>query len=88
MKPSWPSKHINALAEFFWNLKNHPICHNENGNRIALLYASCIYRQWHNDLKSNNYSAFNITLISKALMSSMAFEVNSSIQAAATCKVT
>ena len=88
MKPLWPSKHINALAEFFWNLKNHPICHNENGNRIALLYASCIYRQWHNDLKSNNCSAFNITLISEALMSSMAFEVNSSIQAAATCKVT
>ena len=26
---AWPSKHINALTEFFWNLENHPICNNE-----------------------------------------------------------
>ena len=87
MKPSWPSKHVNALAEFFWNLENHPIRHNENDDRIALLYASRIRRQWHDDLKINNGSAFNIALISEALMSSTAFKVNSSIQAAATRKV-
>ena len=66
MKPSWPSKHVNALAKFFWNLENHPIRHNENGDRIALLYASRIRRQWHDDLKINNGSAFNIALISEA----------------------
>jgi hypothetical protein len=87
MKPSWPSKHITALTEFFWNLEVHSIRHNENGDRIALLYASHICCQWHDDLKINNGLAFNIALISDALMSSTAFEVNSSIQLAATCKV-
>ena len=77
---------MNALTVFFWNLENHPIHDNENGDRIALLYASCIRRQWHDNLK-NGMGSFNISLINDTLMSTTAFEVNSSIQAAATCKV-
>ena len=86
IKPRWPEKHVNALAIFFWNLENHPIRDNENGDRIALLYASRIRRQWHDDLK-NGTGSFNISLINNMLMSTTAFEVNSSIQAAATRKV-
>ncbi|KAF8137034.1 hypothetical protein EV363DRAFT_1445946 [Boletus edulis] len=37
---SWPDKHVDALAEFFWNLDNHPMRLNENGETIILLYAS------------------------------------------------
>ena len=77
---------MDALAVFFWNLENHPICDNKNGDRIALLYTSHIHRQWHDDLK-NGTGSFNISLINDTLMSTTAFEVNSSIQAAATCKV-
>ncbi|KAF8546504.1 hypothetical protein OG21DRAFT_1580388 [Imleria badia] len=61
----WPSKHINALAEFFWNLENHPIRNNENGDTITLTYASHIRRQWHDDLKNNVGDAFNIVLINE-----------------------
>jgi len=39
---SWPNKHINALAKFFWNLENHSIRTNENDDTIVLLYAARI----------------------------------------------
>ncbi|KAG6375630.1 hypothetical protein JVT61DRAFT_3198 [Boletus reticuloceps] len=84
---AWPDKHVNALAKFFWNIENHPICNNENGNLIALHYASRIRRRWHDDLKSNPGTVFNISLINETLMNTISFEVNSSIQAKAIRKV-
>ena len=84
---SWPNKHIDALAKFFWNLENHPIRTNENGNAIALLYAARIRHQWHDDLKSNLGTTFNIAIISDALLTSIAFEVNTNCQAKTSCKV-
>ncbi|KAG6377306.1 hypothetical protein JVT61DRAFT_15094 [Boletus reticuloceps] len=83
----WPDKHVDALAEFFWNLENHPIRTTKNGNLIALHYASRIHRRWHDDLKSNTGSAFNIALISEVLMNRIAFEISTSLQANATRKV-
>lgn len=77
---SWPDKHINALAEFFWNLENHPARSNPNGDAVALQYAARIRRQWHDDLKNNTGKAFNIAIINENLMNSMMFEVNASIQ--------
>ncbi|KIK90574.1 hypothetical protein PAXRUDRAFT_151585 [Paxillus rubicundulus Ve08.2h10] len=41
---NWPKRHINALAEFFWHLKNHPICYRQHGDTVMLLYAHC-YRE-------------------------------------------
>ena len=83
----WPPKHVDALAEFFWNLENHPMCVSENGDLIALHYASRIRRCWHDDLKNNTGSAFNISLISDTLMNNIAFKLNSNIQAKVTRKV-
>ncbi|KAF8129555.1 hypothetical protein EV363DRAFT_1264033 [Boletus edulis] len=77
---AWPDKHVNVLAEFFWNLENHPMRSNPNGDLIALQYASRIRRQWHDDLKTNPGRAFNIAIINENLMNSIAFEVNASIQ--------
>jgi len=84
---SWPNKHINTLAEFFWNLENHPIRTNENSDTIALLYAVRIHRQWHDDLKSNSGTTFNIAIISDALLTSIAFELNMNCQAKTSRKV-
>ncbi|KAF8126028.1 hypothetical protein EV363DRAFT_1174852 [Boletus edulis] len=78
---SWPDKHVNALAEFFWNLENHPIRSNLNGDLVALHYAARIRRQWHDDLKNNTGKAFNISIINENLMNALTFEVNSTIQA-------
>ncbi|KAG6375961.1 hypothetical protein JVT61DRAFT_2839 [Boletus reticuloceps] len=83
----WPGKHVDALAEFFWNLENHPICVTENGDLIALHYASRVCRRWHDDLKNNTGNAFNIALISDVLMNRIAFEISTSLQANATHKV-
>jgi hypothetical protein len=83
----WLDKHVNALAQFFWNLENHPIRFTEHGDTITLHYASRVQQRWHDDLKNNSGDAFNISLISDVLMNSIAFEVNSSIQIAATRKV-
>ncbi|KAN0080249.1 hypothetical protein V8E55_009815 [Tylopilus felleus] len=77
---AWPEKHVNALAKFFWNIENHPIHDNLNGNPIALHYASRIRRRWHDDLKNNSGKIFNVSLINENLMNSIAFEINSSIQ--------
>ncbi|KAG8214776.1 hypothetical protein J3R82DRAFT_9911 [Butyriboletus roseoflavus] len=84
---TWPDKHVNALAEFFWNLKNHSMHVNENGDLIALHYAFCIHRQWHDELKSNSGNTFNILIINDNLMNSIAFEMNSNIQAKVSHKV-
>lgn len=84
---SWPNKHINALAEFFWHLENHLIWVNENSDLIALHYASRIHCQWHDNLKANTDSAFNISLINNVLINSIAFKIDSSIQTKVTCKV-
>lgn len=46
----WPNKHVDALAKFFWNLKNHSIHTNKNGDLITLHYISYICHQWHDDL--------------------------------------
>ncbi|KIJ06992.1 hypothetical protein PAXINDRAFT_19805 [Paxillus involutus ATCC 200175] len=70
---SWPKKHINALAEFFWHLENHPICNRRHGNTVMLLYAHRVCRLWHDDLKRG--SAFNILKLNDSLMNAFNEEV-------------
>ncbi|KIK81734.1 hypothetical protein PAXRUDRAFT_15075 [Paxillus rubicundulus Ve08.2h10] len=38
----WQKKHINALAEFFWHLENHPIRNCRHGDTVMLLYTHCV----------------------------------------------
>ncbi|KIK90741.1 hypothetical protein PAXRUDRAFT_151284 [Paxillus rubicundulus Ve08.2h10] len=64
---SWPKKHVNALAEFFWHLENH------HGDAVVLLYAHRVRRSWHDDLKRG--SAFNISKVNDTLMNAFNEEV-------------
>ncbi|KAF9236388.1 hypothetical protein BU15DRAFT_50162 [Melanogaster broomeanus] len=69
-RASWPKKHINALAEFFWHLENHPICNCRHGDaHLMLLYAHRVRRLWHDDLKRG--TAFNISRINDNLMNTL-----------------
>ncbi|KAG6379374.1 hypothetical protein JVT61DRAFT_11838 [Boletus reticuloceps] len=72
---SWPGKHINALAMFFWNLESHPHRVTTHGDLIILNYASRVRRQWHDDLKRNT-GACDISIISDTLMNNIAWEIN------------
>ena len=80
---AWPAKPIDALAEFFWNVENHGIHANENSDLIALHYASHIRRQWHDELKYNSDNIFNISIINDNFMNTVAFKINSNLQAKA-----
>ncbi|KAF8836712.1 hypothetical protein BDN67DRAFT_1014442 [Paxillus ammoniavirescens] len=73
-KASWPGKHLDALAEFFWNIKTHSMCFNANGNAMVLTYAWRVRRSWHDDLKANK--AFNIAIINDELMKNISWEIN------------
>ncbi|KAF8840256.1 hypothetical protein BDN67DRAFT_981227 [Paxillus ammoniavirescens] len=70
---SWPKKHINALAEFFWHLENHPIRNRRHGDAVMLLYAHRVRRSWHDDLKRG--TAFNISKVNDTLMNSFNEEI-------------
>ncbi|KAF9224749.1 hypothetical protein BS17DRAFT_826619 [Gyrodon lividus] len=65
-KVSWPSKHLNTLAEFSWNIEMHPMQTGPNGNTIILTYVVRAQQNWHNALKANK--AFNISIINEFLM--------------------
>ncbi|KIK79965.1 hypothetical protein PAXRUDRAFT_16044 [Paxillus rubicundulus Ve08.2h10] len=69
----WLKKHINALVEFFWHLKNHPIFNCRHGNTVILLYAHHVRRSWHNNLKCG--TAFNISKVNDTLMNAFNKEV-------------
>ncbi|KIK72411.1 hypothetical protein PAXRUDRAFT_22020 [Paxillus rubicundulus Ve08.2h10] len=73
----WPSKHLDTLTEFFWNIETHPMRAKPNGNTIVLTYASRVRYNWHDDLKANR--AFNISIINEELMKNIGWEVNARI---------
>ncbi|KAF8839685.1 hypothetical protein BDN67DRAFT_990750 [Paxillus ammoniavirescens] len=81
----WPPKHLDALAEFFWNIETHPMRSNPNGNAVVLTYALRVQHNWHDDLKANQ--AFNISIINKELMKNIVWEVNTWIGEERTCRV-
>ncbi|KIK74423.1 hypothetical protein PAXRUDRAFT_19888 [Paxillus rubicundulus Ve08.2h10] len=70
---SWPKKHVNALAEFFWHLENHPICNCHHGDAVMLLYTHRVQQSWHDDLKRG--LAFNISKVNDTLMNAFNEEV-------------
>ncbi|KAG1884065.1 hypothetical protein F4604DRAFT_1979952, partial [Suillus subluteus] len=63
----WPQAHLDALALFYWHLKNHAIRDNsELGDTVILHYASRVRLDWHDRLKRNE--GFNIGIINEILM--------------------
>ncbi|KIK92588.1 hypothetical protein PAXRUDRAFT_13152 [Paxillus rubicundulus Ve08.2h10] len=73
-KASWPGKHLDALAEFFWNVETHPMCSNPNGNSMVLTYALRVHCSWHDNLRASK--AFNIAIINDELMKNIGWEIN------------
>ncbi|KAG1827431.1 uncharacterized protein BJ212DRAFT_1257667 [Suillus subaureus] len=66
----WPQAHLDALALFYWHLKNHAIQDNsELGDMVILHYASRVRLDWHDHLKRNE--GFNIRIINETLMQSI-----------------
>ncbi|KAJ7124799.1 hypothetical protein C8R43DRAFT_898856 [Mycena crocata] len=63
---SWPEKHITALADFWYNLENHPTRALKYGDRIVLSYQAEVRLEWHGSLKRNE--GFNIAVINDTLM--------------------
>ncbi|KIK81190.1 hypothetical protein PAXRUDRAFT_15374 [Paxillus rubicundulus Ve08.2h10] len=76
-KASWPAKHLDTLAEFFWNIETHPMRSNPNGNSTVLTYASRVRHSWHDDLKANRAS--NISIINEELMKNISWEINAKV---------
>ncbi|KIJ18405.1 hypothetical protein PAXINDRAFT_8650 [Paxillus involutus ATCC 200175] len=76
-KATWPAKHLDALAEFFWNIETHPMHANPNGNSTVLKYTSRVCHSWHNDIKANK--AFNISIINEELMKNIGWEINAKV---------
>ncbi|KAJ7449618.1 hypothetical protein FB451DRAFT_1102566 [Mycena latifolia] len=63
---SWPEKHVNALADFWFSLETHPTRSLMHGDRIALTYQAEVRIEWHESLKRNQ--GFNIANINDNLM--------------------
>ncbi|KAF8815074.1 hypothetical protein BYT27DRAFT_6855695 [Phlegmacium glaucopus] len=69
----WPTKHIQAIAQFFMNLEVHPYRHRPFGERSLLIYQARARRNWHDQLKQNK--AFNIAIINDNLLQTIHREV-------------
>ncbi|KIK77959.1 hypothetical protein PAXRUDRAFT_17153 [Paxillus rubicundulus Ve08.2h10] len=69
----WLPKHLNTLANFFWNVETHPMHPNPNSNATILAYASRVFHSWHDGLKTNK--AFNISIINGDWMKNISWEI-------------
>lgn len=74
-KAEWPAKHINALAHFFIRLESSPYRTQACGEKIIITYQARVHRHWHDMLKQEEGSAFNIALIDDSLMESISNEI-------------
>ncbi|KIK96850.1 hypothetical protein PAXRUDRAFT_137560 [Paxillus rubicundulus Ve08.2h10] len=83
-KASWPPKHLDSLAKFFWNIEMDPMQSGPNGSATILTYASQACQKWYDDLKVNR--AFNIAIINKSLIHNISWEVNVKIGDERSCK--
>jgi hypothetical protein len=69
----WPEKHVNALTQFFLQLKMHPFRSRPHGEKILILYQARARRDWHDKLKLKQ--AFNIAHVNSGLLRSISEEV-------------
>ncbi|KAF8797344.1 hypothetical protein BYT27DRAFT_7265780 [Phlegmacium glaucopus] len=71
-KLGWPEKHINALAHFYFKLKDHPMQLQLNGNEILIIFQAVVRREWHDALERKE--GFNIANINETTLWSIADE--------------
>ncbi|KAK6989042.1 hypothetical protein R3P38DRAFT_2572418, partial [Favolaschia claudopus] len=51
----WPKEYVMALAQFYYNLDNHPMRHEPHGEKTLLLFQARARREWHDQLKLNMF---------------------------------
>ncbi|KAF8816899.1 hypothetical protein BYT27DRAFT_7062239, partial [Phlegmacium glaucopus] len=71
-KLGWPEKHINALAHFYFKLKDHPMRLRPNRDEILIIFQAVVRREWHDALERRE--GFNITNINKTTLRAIADE--------------
>jgi len=47
---SWPQKHIQSFAHFYFNLELDPMHTHPNSEKVLIIYHARVRRQWHIDL--------------------------------------
>ena len=82
---SWPPKHTQSFAHFYFNLKLDPMRARPNGEKVLIIYQAKVRRQWHDDLSRGE--GFNIAQINQKLLSAVAEEVWDAIRTDAIKKV-
>ncbi|KAG6330820.1 hypothetical protein ID866_8269 [Astraeus odoratus] len=71
----WPMAAVDTLNWFFYNLENHVLRQQaKRGERVLLHYASRVMTKWHDIPPANQ---FDLSIINKALMSSIVQELHS-----------
>ena len=70
---SWPPRHTQSFAHFYFNLELNPMHARPNGEKVLIIYQAKVRRQWHDDLSWGE--GFNISQINQKLLSMVAEEV-------------
>ncbi|KAF8344405.1 hypothetical protein F5887DRAFT_272669 [Amanita rubescens] len=71
----WPQRYIDSLSNFFRNIFTHNLRFRNDGERVLLLYASRVRREWHDSLERGE--GFNIGIINERLLDAISREVYS-----------
>jgi hypothetical protein len=74
-KAGWPQKHVDALAHFFIALESSAFCARTHGEKILITYQARVRRHWHDQLKHESGTAFNIALIDDSLLETISNEM-------------
>ncbi|KAF8336100.1 hypothetical protein F5887DRAFT_988207 [Amanita rubescens] len=74
---NWPKHYIDSLFNFFRNVCTHNLRFRNGGERILLLYASRVRREWHDSLERGE--GFNIGIINERLLDAISEAVHNSI---------
>ncbi|EPQ50081.1 hypothetical protein GLOTRDRAFT_25457, partial [Gloeophyllum trabeum ATCC 11539] len=69
----WSEAHRTALANFYWNLTNHPYRTRPYGETALITYQARVRRHWHDSLKQGK--GYNISGVNNNLLSSINDEV-------------
>ena len=60
----WPEPHVIVLAEFYLNLKSHPMWLQVDGDTVLLHYQAQVRREWHEALQAtSDEPVFDISVI-------------------------
>lgn len=65
-KLDWPKKHLEALANFFFNLEEHFLRRQPHGDNILIIFQAKVRREWHDSLDRGQ--GFNIGRLNLATL--------------------